>query len=408
MFKKKPYEELLHIINKTTYSNLESFPLGEFRKRPLETKYQYKSNTFAVVDDKGYDFIIGTILQSCIRKDSIMLIDTEDVLHQGVSKFLKRINYDYGVFTFDRDNEQSSSLSLWEQMGDKDNILNVARQLINAVYQYLWIGFTDERDYETNVYGLSAFFAYAAATAMLKHNKFAYLSEFIDNNSIEAIDLILRDTCDTTEFLWTELKPSKSECERIVSISRSIIELLKQPEVNEIISLDGYDALNLSLQKSAITIEYGTKSGQNAVMNIITNIVLSENLVHHEKMKGRAQGINVIINKVEKLDDIEFLEEIINLSRKYKVNFFVTCENVDLFLERFPDEGNNSFLQLFPFVLVQKSLDNAHLKSRLSSLLASYKWSDTMENELLLADNRLIELNPFNVRKHILYNDFIT
>lgn len=408
MFGKKPYEPLLNILNKTTYQDLSNFPVGEYKRKPLESKYQYKSNTLAFVEDDTYDFVISMLLQSCMRKDSLILIDTENIFYKGTRRFFRDRNYPVHLLSYDQSKIESDTWSLWSQTSTAEDILVTSKEIIDAVYLYLGLSFNSERDYNILIYVFSSLLSYAVTTSMLFHNKFVAISSFLKENDFSSIDEVLSDLNDTTEYLWKEMEETEEEYLQAIEQSLAILELLQDPSNNNMVGQDSYEVLTPSLQKSATLLEYSDNSQHNAIISILVNVILTENLSYHESVKGRAQGINVVINKIENITDVGFMQSLIALSKKYKVNIFASCSNAELLKNNFPELFEQELASSFPFVLVQQDkkdvMDNI---AELIPYLADSLYDFDIE-EVLIADRKSIVIDRFDTTKHELYDLFVS
>lgn len=404
-FKKKPYEDLLNIINKTTYSELSSFPLGEFRNKPLETKYQYKSNIFSFVEDRNYDFVVGMMLQSCQRKDSLLLIDTENILYEGARRLLKDRNYPIHLLSYRQNELDSDVWSLWGNTTSPDGLLDTSKEIIDAVFLYLNLLSSDDRSYSVLIYVFASLLSYAVTTSMLVHNKFNSILEFINENPLSEIITVLGDLNDTTEYLWKEMEPTEEEYEQALGDSKKILELLAEDNNNSLIAQDSYELLSLSLQKSATIIEYTGDTRREAVLNIISNSILTENLLYHERQKGRAQCIDVVINKIENISNRAILFDLFSLAKKYKVNFFASCYNTEKLLYNLELTSLEDISEYFPFIVIQKNIKNDDALLAVSGNIGNIEYNSEYE-EILIADNKSIVLDKYDTTKHSLYEVF--
>ena len=86
------------MIDTVSYQKITTYPLGEYKRKALQARYQYKCDTFTLVED-GSDYITSIILQSAKRKDSIIIVDPCEKLYSEARAFLREENYNVNCFS---------------------------------------------------------------------------------------------------------------------------------------------------------------------------------------------------------------------------------------------------------------------------------------------------------------------
>ena len=130
-------EALAVMTNRVSYKKLTSFPLGSIRKRAIETKYQYKSNTL-VETENNYDYALSMILQSVTRQDSLIVIDCDDKIYNGSKRFFKDKNYETTIFSPSNSHlEHYRSFSIWEKASSEEEIRKVSSRIIEVCSGYI-------------------------------------------------------------------------------------------------------------------------------------------------------------------------------------------------------------------------------------------------------------------------------
>lgn len=178
------------MIDTVSYQKITTYPLGEYKRKALQARYQYKCDTFTLVED-GSDYITSIILQSAKRKDSIIIVDPCEKLYSEARAFLREENYNVNCFS---DKYYSTSWSVWENTSNANELIDAAKSLLLPLYSRLISREVFEKIQEALILCIASFMSYAVSTFLLYHNKFQAICDFIKMTPINSLSQILKDT----------------------------------------------------------------------------------------------------------------------------------------------------------------------------------------------------------------------
>ncbi|MCD8095745.1 MAG: hypothetical protein LUE12_06405 [Ruminococcus sp.] len=384
------------LTNIVPYSKLSSFPLGEYKRKVIETKYQYKSNIFSFSED-NYDFILSMLLQSAARQESLIIIDPERKLFSGTKRFFKDKNYSIYRFSTEKSKEYdgiNNSYNLWEKANTSNNI-RLAAECVVSTFLYTHMLNDNEAIKDAAIALLSAVMSYTVTFALLKSNKFSFAYELLKTNTLEQLKLKLQDVNDTTDLFLEETKMQDKDMQAYAyETLKEMFRLLSKKENNELLSMSDFEPDIISSFKSAAFFEYAQNKSFDISIDILLFITFYANFKRQEAVKGRSQAINVVLNKLEMLNSLDMIDSMIALARKYKVNFFVSCNDSDIFTSSF-----EAIKKRFPYILIRKPLD---LKNSLDITTRFTSPSD----EILISANTQLNCKKYDASSHDLYELF--
>jgi hypothetical protein len=334
------------MIDTVSYQKITTYPLGEYKRKALQARYQYKCDTFTLVEDDS-DYITSIILQSAKRKDSIIIVDPCEKLYSEARAFLREENYNVNCFS---DKYYSTSWSVWENTSNANELIDAAKSLLLPLYSRLISREVFEKIQEALILCIASFMSYAVSTFLLYHNKFQAICDFIKMTPINSLSQILKDTNDTTECLWNGMLSYTHDPESMVSIAFVLFNKLAKESQNTLIGCEEYDFTQLSKIKSLCFIE----SRNDPATDVLVYNSIFQNILYQEQTKGRGCAINVIINNIEKIHNKRYIYELLMLSKKYKINFFITTASINDMFARISHENALYILSMFHFIILRK------------------------------------------------------
>ena len=400
-------KELFHniegMVAATKYADLKTFPLGEYKGKALQTKYQYKSNSFVFVED-NYDYIVSLILQSINRQESILFIDYGEDLYNGTYNFFKQRSYNIAHFTSTDSEKSSDTLSLWESAYDIDGLVDMAEYILEPIWRHIMAEDLYESIHDELVAGLAAFLSYAISDARLKNNKFQFLLNIVSECDIGEITEMMESSNDTSQIIWSTFMEETTNIDLVLDTIEDILAILSKKENNSRLSFDSYGVCTLSETSSVTYID--ALSEYSEATNIILYSILKNNILYHEKTKGRGNGINIIINHIERLNDIEYLLELFEYTRKYKMNVFITCGSIETLESKFDLRTIEKLLKLPQYILIRIPMYANPLRDFINVDIDCREIAGEEDKEILITDNQAFICNKYNTPKHRLYKVF--
>ena len=397
------FTEIGSMISTVKYADLKTFALGEYKGKVLQTKYQYKSNILAITED-NYDFILSHILQSVNRQESLLFLDSNMDIYKGTQSFFRRRSYRVYNFTYTNANIDTDTLSLWENAFDIDGLIDMAEYLLEPT----WRHYLDEASYmslhEELVNGLAGLLSYVISDARLKSNKFKYILDLITSNSIDKLTNIFLASNDTTQIIWENFISEATDIKRDLDIYISLLSKLAKDINNSVLSFDSYNVCSLSEEGTVTYIS--NLSEYNEAINIATYAIIKNNILYHERTKGRGRAINIIINHLEDFSDLNYLLELFGYLKKYKMNIFISCGDFDKLIAKFGAITVERLLKCLQYIVIRKPVGMSYISEYCGLYIDATDINASVDKEILITDKKYIQCNKYNTSKHRLYDAF--
>ena len=154
---------------------------------------------------------------------------------------------------------------------------------------------------------------------------------------------------------------------------------------------------------------YKNKKKYGFGLDILLNTLINDNLLYHESTKGRCTAINVIINNCDSFIEDKFLVKAIEMSKKYKINFFLLFENLGNIERMLEPSSLSDVTSYFPYIIFRNKDKFAEYQSPIIAVIKRTARQGLMDKaekanlEILYTDEETFIIEKYDTSKHPLY-----
>lgn len=392
---------------------IQEYPLGEMLGKVATTKTSIKnqSTLFCIRDTADTSAMMGTILQSVRLGHSLVILDINNQIYNTAKPLFR--NNGYHIKYLDTLSENTDTWSIFDNMADENYVITKAKQIIDVLkWGFLSKDKISNSDYIAGLtITFAAMLAYVINVALLSSNKFAYIFNLLNQNTINNLDIIFNVAADTPKHLWFDFKDPYTES--YINDLIRILNVLKKPAINKMINDDNLNMNRPSIGKTVYFINFIPEDFEEAVpLNLILNFSLSTFISYQsaymEDMTGFAPPIPIdffIFNLDLHQDLYEFIYHASQVAGRYYINFFATSVDFAYVYDKYYllSEELSSIFQYV--VLINNDAKNKEYFSEILDLTEDIPNINTKNDEEVIISNKtFVECKRYNIEKHPLFS----
>lgn len=388
-------------------------PLGIYNSRVLTqlSGLKNRNTLFCTKKQDDVDAMIGVIMQSVVRGESIIILDTDNLIYNKTYALLK--NNSYHVKTFDIDDDDSNTWSIFGNLTEKNEYIRKANIVVQTMKsEYLTPQKASNTDYVAEVtIILSALLAYAVAYSLLSSNKFEYLYNLINENTNENLDRIFEAAPDTPKSLWFDYKGERFEEE--IDDVLNILDALRKDYTNRMLNDNDINMETPCVRKTAYFFNFypDSKEDENLSLNIILNTTLYRFKKHQDQAKTDFEiknlKINYFIANPEQILGLEyFYDELLKTSQSnaYNISTFFICSDVRAFFDEYQERAKSLINNMQYIVITSQSEISEGTTKALLSLSESFPYIEQKNNEqIIVCNGEVMKCKTYDIRTHTMY-----
>lgn len=416
LFKKKKnaFDEIKYAYENLTiprYEELQYMPIGDFKTKAIEAKQLHSNILHITEDENDMDYVKSAMLQIIKREESMIVLDPDGKLYNKFKIVLQSKNY--RIRYIDIDDEECNTWNFFDN--DKIDIHNpnAANDVFIKCAELLLI-FIDDfltkeeqaeyfEDWNTI---FSAIYAYIYTNYLLIENKFNKMYEFIEYTTLEEMDEIFTEANDATYELWFTYRDIPHEKrDYLLSLSLSLLELLKEPESNRITSRSDMELTNPAKVKSAYFFNsIPDVVDDNNCINIILNFMLFELGAYVDK-KGFADiAIYFILNNFDTFPNFQCFMKNASVFKDTNISFIYSCSDLNMIKISYDKLIVNKFFNSLNYITIN-GYDETNLEiiNDLVIDIPSVESEYLLRKQILIAQDRVLLTKKFDLTRHDLY-----
>lgn len=398
-------------INIPKYEELRFMPLGEYKGRAIESKQETSNILHITKNQNDKDYIISSMLQIIDREESMIILDPNGKLYNRFKTLLYSKNYRIRYVNIDEEDSNTWNFFDNDELdinnpNAKFEVVNKCGYLLDIFYNQFFD--TEEYKLHTDKWSIifGAIYAYIYTNYLLLENKFERMYDLIQYNTVEDLDHLFIDANDITNSLWFDYDITDEEKDYYLSLSLTVIDLLREPGTNKIISTSDMVLSNPAKTKSAYFFDSipGVLDDNNCI-NIILNFILLE-LENYIKETGLPKvPVYFIMNDIEYFPNLQsFINNSVKFENKH-ISLIYTCSELDGIYEAYDNIILNKFFNSLNYITIAKydkenfDIINKHIINLPEGLNEEY----LERKQILIAQDSVLLCKEFRLDEHKLY-----
>lgn len=397
-------------IDLSKKNSLTSLPLGESRTSAIVQR-STNANHDTFICSKTLQEITGMVLQSVKQGRSVVILDMNNEIYKTTYKLFK--NSSYHIKYMDVRDDYTNTWSIFGTIKNKDDFMVAANTIVNVMrWQYIEDKYIYDEDYICGVsMVLAALIAYSMAYCLLSSNKFEYMYDLVNNNTLDTLDKFFDIAPDVPRSLWFDYRDENFD--EYINATLVLLQVLKDEDINKMINDNDLNMKRPSIRKTVYYFNFMEDEIKEGIpLNIIANFCIEEFSSYQtycieNKIEPVPIPITFIVHQVEKQRNLEeFFFKAIETPDICDICYLYTCTDSRAFYDEYHDIAT-SVLKSAQYVIVsnEEEIEEQTLKYLLELENELPEIEEKHEDELIITNEEMIECSKYQLQHHTLYHE---